>query len=82
MTEPHQPSTGARIFAYILMVLGGLWTLLAGGCTLAFLGMGISDLKNGGGATLVTFLIIGTVCILPGVGLLYGGWVILRKRKA
>ena len=63
-------------------MLGAAWTLLSGGCTLAFLGMGVSDAKGGDVSVLLTFLGIGAVCILPGLGLLYGGWVILRKRKA
>jgi len=70
-------SAGTRIFAYILLVLGGLWILLSGGCTLVFLGMGSSGEEA---ATLLP-LGIGAVCILPGIGLFYGGWVILRKRK-
>ena len=54
-------------------------TLSAGSCTLAFTGMGSS---GGDVQTALTFLAIGAVCILPGAGLLYGGWVILRKRKS
>lgn len=81
MTESDRPSPGARVFAYILLVVGGLWILLSGGCTLTVLGMGLSDLRNGEIGTLLTFLMIGAVCILPGIGLFYGGLVILRKRK-
>lgn len=71
-------SPGVRVFGWLLVVLGGLWVLLAGGCTLAFMGMGSS---GGDVQTALTFLGIGAVCILPGAGLLYGGSVILRKRK-
>jgi hypothetical protein len=82
MTEPYEPSVGMRVFGWLLALLGGLWVLLAGGCTLAFLGMGASDASHGDLSVLLTFLGIGAVCILPGAGLLFGGWVILRKRKA
>lgn len=81
MTEPYRPSVGTRIFAYVLLVVGALWILLAGGCSLAFLGMGASQAKGGDLSVLLTFLGIGAVCILPGVGMLYGGWAILRKRN-
>jgi hypothetical protein len=81
MTEPYRPSPATRAFAYILLVVGGLWILLAGGCTLAFLGMGGNGSTGGDMSVLLTFLGLGAVCILPGVGLFYGGWVILRKRR-
>jgi hypothetical protein len=80
--RPYTPSPGARVFAWLLIVLGGAWTLLSGGCTLMFLSM---PFGGGGGADawsgVAVFLAIGAVCILPGLGLLYGGWVILRKPK-
>jgi hypothetical protein len=44
--------------------------------------LGASDASHGDLSVLLTFLGIGAVCILPGAGLLFGGWVILRKRKA
>jgi hypothetical protein len=71
-----------RIFGWVLALVGGLWVLLSGGCTLAFL---VGGLAGGGGSgdlqLAMTFAAIGAVCILPGAGLLYGGWTILRKRK-
>lgn len=83
MTEEGLGSGGTakRVFGWLLIVFGGLWVLLTGGCTLAFLGMGLSEAKGGDMSVLLTFLGLGAVCILPGAALVYGGWVILRKPR-
>jgi hypothetical protein len=82
MTDPYQPSPGMRVFGWLLGLLGGLWVLLTGGCTLTFLIGGLSNgAGNGDMQAALLFLAIGAVCILPGAGLLFGAWAILRKRK-
>jgi hypothetical protein len=77
------PSPGARILAYLLLFLGGAWILLSGGCTLVFMTMAAGGFGGGSKdmASIGVFLGIGAVCILPGLGLFFGGWVILRKPK-
>lgn len=77
----YVPSTGARVFGWLLVVLGGAWTLLSGGCTLMFLTMPLGGGGDGALSGALVFLGIGAVCILPGIGLLYGGWVILRRPR-
>lgn len=89
MTEPPEsastqgPSPGARILAYLLLFLGGAWILLSGGCTLVFMTMAAGGFGGGSKdiSSIGVFLGIGAVCILPGLGLFFGGWVILRKPK-
>lgn len=82
MTETYQPSPGMRVFGWLLALLGGLWVLLAGGCTLAFVtSVAMSGPNDGNVQTALVFLGIGAVCILPGAGLLFGAWAILHKRK-
>lgn len=83
MTDPsYRPSPAMGVFGWLLAVLGGLWVLLAGGCTLAFTGSMLgAGMRQGNAETAMLFLGLGAICILPGAGLLVGAWAILRKRR-
>lgn len=88
MTDPDSsrdgdaPSAGRRIFGWMLTVLGGLWVLLTGGCTLtlmaAMAGEAGGDFSSGAGL-LGIYLLIGAFCLAPGAGLLIGGLALLRR---
>jgi ABC-type Na+ efflux pump permease subunit len=73
-----------KIFGYILVTLGGLWTLLAGGCTLVFLANMVGS-AGGGGAFWATdlpmVLIFGAVGIVPGALILWAGLAILKGER-
>lgn len=73
--SPSAKSPGANIIGWLLVFLGGAWSLLSGGCTVMFMTSG------GDSAGAFIFLAIGAVCMLPGLALLFGGWVVLRKPK-
>ena len=79
---PKRPGPVAVAVAWLLVVLGVLWTGLTGMCTLAVLTM------NGGGARDLAalapaVLMIGAPSIVPGGLLLWGGIAMLRaQRKA
>jgi hypothetical protein len=65
---------------WMLLVLGGLWLLLTGGCSLVYLG---SILSNSDMNDLPSTLVICAVAVAPGVALLWGGTALLRAgRKA
>jgi hypothetical protein len=73
---------------WLLVVFGGLWTLLAGGCTLFFVVegllpmMGAKTSEIGAGLEgLPMFLMVGAVCVAPGVAMLLGGLAILRGQR-
>ncbi len=58
----------------VLVVLGGIWVLLAGGCTLAVLVQSLGSSGQGAAA----FLLIGLFCVAPGALML---WLGLRMTK-
>jgi hypothetical protein len=82
--RPADPSPAARIFGWLLTVLGGLWVLLTGGCTLtlmaAMAGEAGGDFGSGAGL-LGIYLLIGAVCLAPGAGLLIWGLGLLRRAR-
>ncbi len=53
------------VFGWLLTLLGGLWLVLAGGCTLVFVA------GDASGAAL--YLGIGAVCVAPGAVMLWLG---------
>jgi len=78
----------ARLAGGILFVVGVLWMVLSGGCTVVFLGGLVAgaflhpDLVQEGGPILVV-LLTGTIGILPGVGLFFlGRWIRMRTQPA
>lgn len=79
-----EPSPVLRVLGWLLAVLGGLWTLLAGGCTLIFVVMGLDELRQGLSAPkeyLPIVYALGAVFVLPGLALLAGGIWTLRRQK-
>jgi hypothetical protein len=81
-SAPGGPTGAAKVFGYLLVFLGVVWTVLSGGCTLVFMSMAAGSLGRGGNAqSVVVFLGIGAVCILPGLVCLWAGWLILRKPR-
>jgi hypothetical protein len=80
MAEPPNPVRNA--VGLLLFVLGLIWILLSGGCTLFFLGQEVVPAVHGqGGAMLTLILIVGGVGILPGVGMFLGGRALLRRER-
>ncbi len=66
-----------------LVLLGGLWVLLTGGCTLMVV---VSSIANAirypsSGSGSAAFLVIGAICIAPGVGMLWLGVKTIRKSR-
>lgn len=84
MTEGQNASPARRFFGWMLTVLGGLWVLLTGGCTLTLTGIMASEM--GGNFTddarmLLVYLALGAVFVAPGAGLLIWGLALLRRRR-
>jgi hypothetical protein len=74
-----------RVVGYILVTLGALWILFAGGCTLLGLIVTMSGVSGVGaesaGAwnTVWTVAGLGAVGIVPGALAIWGGRAILRR---
>jgi hypothetical protein len=68
----------------LLAVLGALWVLLSGGCTLYFLAGSIPAAlrasSSGEQEMLTLVAVIGSLCVAPGAGLLWVGIWLLRRR--
>ena len=87
MSAPPTPPTpsGSRrspvmvALGWLLVILGGLWTALAGLCTGAFVVMGAGN--RGVAGVWVGFLVIGAICIAPGAAMLFGGVIVLREQR-
>ena len=82
--SPDHPNPLLRVLGWLLAVLGGLWVLLAGGCTLIYVIMDLDELRQGLSAPkdyLPIVYAVGAVIILPGVALLVGGIWMLRRQK-
>lgn len=80
--------TGRRVWGWLLTVVGVLWLVTTGGCTLFsfWLIIGLSGAQGGlktsadlGG--LLVLVAIALAFMAPGIGLLWGGWVLLKRRK-
>ena len=74
----------SRVFGWLLTILGGLWVLLTGGCTLTMILAMAGEIAHNPGASLAlvgTYLLIGAVCVAPGAGLLIWGLYLLRRPK-
>jgi hypothetical protein len=74
----------------LLVVLGGVWLLLSGGCTVVFIGqalmgafshdaLGPNDPADMQMMPLI--LLFGAAGIIPGAGILWGGLAILRRQR-
>jgi hypothetical protein len=75
-----------RLFGWILITAGGLWMLLAGGCTLTFLVGGLLQAMRtpqlaGTLGMIPLFLGIGLIGAAPGIVLFALGLVVLRRAK-
>ena len=96
MTDEGPPTAGAspqadakpggsgqlmRVLAWLLLLLGCVWTLFAGGCTLLIASFAL--LQGGGSSTngLPGLLSIGALATAPGVLMIWGGIAILRGQR-
>ena len=83
----ERPNAVLVALGWLLAMLGGLWTVLAGGCTLVFAVSGIAPAFNGGGGggaaagMLPLVLVFGVVGVVPGVLILWGGLAVLRSQR-
>ncbi len=81
----NDPNPVLIALGWLLAVLGGLWTLLAGCCTLYFLATGVAGMAQGGSAAtagmLPVALIFGAVGIAPGALITWGGIAIIRSQS-
>ena len=73
------PSTVRELIGWLLLLLGALWVLFTGGCTLMFVAPTTFSSRSNGA---LVFLTIGAFCIAPGVGLLWlGGHMVRSERR-
>jgi hypothetical protein len=79
------PSPVTKAMGGLLILLGGLWVLLTGGCTLYFVASAIQSTisfpSSSGGGGVAFFVVIGVVCIAPGVAAIWGGVSMLRSKS-
>ena len=75
----------ARAVGALLVLAGALWTVFAGGCTLIAIVQSVSGMAGSHGESISQFapllgliLIVGSVGIVPGALILWGGISILR----
>lgn len=80
----EQPNPVLNAVGALLAVLGGVWLVLAGGCTLLFAGASVWELATRGddSGMLAISLISGAVCIAPGALMFFVGRAILKAQKA
>ncbi len=82
----ERPNPVLVALSWLLVVLGAVWTVLAGGCTLVFVVQGIAPLlqhKSGDEAAAMLPLVamFGAVGIVPGALILWAGIAILRSQR-
>ena len=71
-----------KIVGWLLIVVGGLWVLLTGGCTLAFLqSVFLQHSGSNAASGALPFLVIGAFCIAPGAAVLWLGVHMVRRNK-
>ena len=75
-----------RAVGWVLLVMGGLWVLLSGGCTLfsfwLILAMGQThgeQMRPSDLVALAGLILFALVCIAPGIGLVWAGRVLLKR---
>jgi len=73
-----------QILADMLILIGVLWMVLTGGCTLTFGSGAIAALLRGAPRTqdLELFMIIGAICMAPGAVLALIGWALRPHGRA
>jgi hypothetical protein len=87
MTSPGSSGVepgAARFFGWLLIVMGGLITLLCGGCTLLMVGVGFAGMTSQPGALMGWMLMVGMFGGLPtaaGIALVWVGWLLVRKPR-
>ena len=73
-----------KVVGWGLVLLGALWVLLTGGCTVVFVGTAISGLMrepSGGAQDLVLSFFTGLICVAPGVAALWVGIDMVRRPR-
>lgn len=83
MSDADSPTEGSVLtaVAWLLIVLGGLWTALAGLCTAGFLVWSVIDIANNGTEALGLVTVFGLVGIVPGALILWGGLALRNSQK-
>ena len=78
-----KPNPVMLAVGWLVTVLGALWTLLAGVCTLYFVGDSVGSMARGGSdnGILGVALLFGAIGIVPGALILWGGIAILRSER-
>ena len=71
----------ATFFAWLLMIVGGLWTVLCGACTLFFLVASASSPGGEAAGLGVLSLVLGIVGVVPGAIVLLLGLLLLRSTR-
>ncbi len=83
MSDQHSPIAVAT--GWFLVILGGLWVLLTGGCTLAVTASSILSFVKSPSLTDMgpapSLLAIGAVCIAPGAVMFWLGLRMLRRTR-
>ncbi len=69
---------------WLLVVFGGLWLALTGGCTAVFVVSSVMEMARGhyggNGSAIGPFLLVGAFCIAPGVAMLWLGLRMVKRR--
>jgi Na+/H+ antiporter NhaC len=83
--RPRRPTEAvAQFFGWVLTVLGGLWVLFAGGCTLTFLGGALIHALTGSEHDyygISDLLFAGVISVGPGLIILLIGLAFLRRSE-
>jgi hypothetical protein len=69
----------AQFFAWLMMVLGGLWALLCGACTLFFVAAAATSSGSEAQGYGVIGIVLGLIFTVPGVVVFVVGLLLLRS---
>jgi len=79
-------NTIGRLFGYILITAGGLWVLLAGGCTVMFVLSGLNGIHDAAQAAgmsgmIALAVLLGFAGAAPGIVLFALGGLLVRRAR-
>ncbi len=86
MPSPANPNPVLVALGWLLVVLGGVWTLLTGGCSLFFVVSGAMSAVGGRPSAselnlLPLYLALGAAGVVPGALILWGGLTVLKDQR-
>ena len=79
-----RPSPVATAMGWLLVLMGGLWLLLTGGCTAVVLVTSIAsmvkDAQTADWSAVLPFLFMAAICVTPGAVMLWLGLRMVKRR--